>query len=183
MIQDWLQTLVIFLFFRFGLTSPYTFVFGRFPRPRKCIFWPNKQSFWPSFLKKFHPRHLSFWSLFIFYVFSECCSKYVIRNNVDPQSMSMFFLFCFYFVILFFKAFLEKKRSTLWLLARSQATCIFFTFSQDSLVQPFLTVFQGKRKTLRVQEFGQNVKNTFFYTNQFSILVNPQVSTKDNLCI
>ena len=29
-------------FFRFGITSLYTVVSGRFPGPKKCHFWPKK---------------------------------------------------------------------------------------------------------------------------------------------
>ena len=33
---------VIHFFFRFGLSSLYTVVFGRFPIPKKCNCWPKK---------------------------------------------------------------------------------------------------------------------------------------------
>ena len=45
----------------------------------------------------------------------------------------------------------------------------YLTFSRASIVWLILAVFQGKV--------------AFFHTNQFSILVHPQVTTKDNLCI
>ena len=32
---------VIYFFLRFGLTVIYTVLFGRFPRPKKCHFWPK----------------------------------------------------------------------------------------------------------------------------------------------
>ena len=48
-----------------------------------------------------------------------------------------------------------------------------------------MAVFRGKSEIFRVPKFGQKrQKNTFFFhTNQFSILVHPEVTTKDNLCI
>ena len=41
-----------FFLFRFDLTSLYMVVFGRFPRPKKCNFWP-KNCIFGTFLKSF----------------------------------------------------------------------------------------------------------------------------------
>ena len=49
--NDWLQTSQwSFTFLRFGLISLYTVIFGRFPIPKKCFFWPEKWIF-GTFLK------------------------------------------------------------------------------------------------------------------------------------
>ena len=54
MTQDWLQTSQLsIIFFRFCITSLYKVVFGRFPRPKKCNFWP-KVNFWHLFFKSYN---------------------------------------------------------------------------------------------------------------------------------
>ena len=151
LIQDRLQTFFHLLQIWFNIT-----LYSRFPRPKKCNFWPKKGDL-GIFLKseKNVPNHLSFRLHFIFKAFLECQLVSVSANNLDLQFYSYRCLF-FIIPIFFLKLVLKKKKelSTKQLLATSQWRFCILNFFRDSLILLFSVFFWGKSEILRVQNFG-----------------------------
>ena len=119
-----IPNVIFFFFFRFGITSLYTVVFGRFPRPKKCHFWIFG-TFWKvtiffrhSILIICHFGHFSFSTLFL------NVARYTL-SAISGTRINMRFIFIF--ILLFFlKLFLKNKNgqhSSCW--QRPRKHCFF----------------------------------------------------------
>ena len=106
--HDWLQTSHwSFNFFRFCLTSLYTILFGRFPRPKKCHFCLKRIFLKKNFLKLTvfrhsiliicHFVHISFSTLFlnVAWYMLLAISWTIVLTPINVR------FFCFYFDLMF----------------------------------------------------------------------------------
>ena len=151
----------------FYLNLLLTVVFGCFPKPKKCQVLSKKWTFGASKKLTIYFYHFSF--------FPECRSVELISDKLDyrfdPYRCAFYwFLFCYNFL-----SFFEKNKNNIPVVGNVPGNFFSLIFPEIYLFGRFRLFSEGPKLLKKTQN-----KTFFLHTNQFFILVHPQVATKDN---